>query len=122
MADAFNGRSGGVIVNSEGQRGEAATFGQPARWVDYHASVPKAYGAFEWEGLACFDHPSNPDHPNKWFTREYGPLSPREGNHFVGQGKLAKGETLRLRHRIYVHEGDEIAGGAEAAYQAYVAS
>lgn len=120
LADAFNVRGGGAIVNSERQRGESETFGAPARWVDYHAPVPPAYGAHGTEGFACFDHPSNPDYPNKWFTREYGPLSPREGNYFVGESELGRGESLRLRHRLYVHEGDEDAGGVETEFQRYI--
>lgn len=120
MADAFNGRSGGVLVNSEGHRGERETFGVSARWVDYHAMVPSAYGSHRFEGLACFDHPTNPDYPNKWFTREYGPFSPREGNYFVGERSLGRGETLRLRHRLYVHEGDEVEGEVEVEFQRFV--
>jgi hypothetical protein len=119
LADAFNGRGGGVIVNSEGGRSEQATFGVSARWVDYHAPVPPAYGSHGFEGLACFDHPTNPDYPNKWFTREYGPLSPREGNHFVGETELKCDDALRLRHRLYVHEGNETAGDVEAEFRRF---
>jgi len=122
LADAFNGRSGGVIVNSEGNRGEGETFGVPARWVDYHAPVPPPYGAHRYEGLACLDHPQNPDHPNRWFTREYGPLSPREGNYFVGETELKRGETLHFRHRLYVHEGDEVSGDVEGEFQRFAAT
>jgi hypothetical protein len=122
LADAFNGRAGGEIVNSKGARGERGTFGQPARWVDYHAPVPAGYAAGGREGLACMDHPTNPDHPTRWFTREYGPLSPREGNHFVGEQRLPAGETLRLRHRVYVHEGDETAADVEGVYTEFASS
>ena len=119
MADAFNGKAGGSIVGSEGARGEADTFGEPARWIDYHAPVPEGYGGPGVEGLACLDHPSNPDHPNSWFTRGYGPLSPREGNLFAGEQSVARGETLRFRHAIVVHAGDETDADIEAAWQEY---
>ncbi|GIX06642.1 MAG: hypothetical protein KatS3mg115_1045 [Candidatus Poribacteria bacterium] len=119
MADAFTGRAGGRIENSEGQQGEEATFGRPARWVSYTAPVPEGYGG-GWEGLTCFDHPSNPHHPTCWFTREYGPLSPREGHHFTGEERLAAGETLRLRHGIYVHRGAPADLDLESAFSEYV--
>ena len=119
MADAFNGKAGGSIVNSEGANGEADTFGEPARWVDYHAPVPEAYGGPGVEGLACLDHPGNPDHPNSWFTRGYGPLSPREGNLFAGEQTVASGETFRFRHAIVVHAGDEADANIEAAWREY---
>ena len=119
LADAFNGRGGGVIVNSEGGRGEQGPCGVSARWVDCPAPFPPAYGSRGWEGFACFDHPTNPDYPNKWFTREYGPLSPREGNHFVGETDLKHGDALRLRHRLYVHEGDEAKGDVESEFRTF---
>ncbi|MBM3213927.1 hypothetical protein FJZ36_03310 [Candidatus Poribacteria bacterium] len=119
LADSFNGRAGGIIVDSEGRSGEATTFGQRSRWVDYHAPVPPAYGSHGREGLACFDHPANPDFPNAWFTREYGPLSPREGNHFIGETILRPGSPLRLRHLLYSHVGDEKAGDVESVYQRF---
>ncbi|MBT3267257.1 PmoA family protein [Candidatus Poribacteria bacterium] len=119
MADAFNGKSGGVIVSSEGGRGEGETFGEPARWIDYHAPVPVGYGGPGVEGLACLDHPGNADHPNRWFTRAYGPLSPREGNLFAGEQHVARGETFRFRHSVVVHSGDEGEARIEAAWQEY---
>ena len=119
MGDAFNGKSGGVIANSEGRRGESETFGEAARWVDYHAPVPEGYGGPGLEGLACLDHPSNPDHPNRWFTRAYGPLSPREGNLFAGEQSVARGERSRFRHAIVVHAGDEADARIEEAWQEY---
>lgn len=119
MADAFNGKAGGAILNSEGGRGEKETFGQPARWVDYSAPVPERYGKHAREGLACLDHPSNPHHPNRWFTREYGPLSPREGHLFTGAETLPKGDVLRLKHRVIVHKGGPEEADIEAAWQAY---
>lgn len=119
MADAFNGKAGGVIVSSEGGRGESETFGEPARWIDYHAPVPEAYGGPGREGLACLDHPANPDHPNRWFTRSYGPLSPREGNLFAGEQSVARGESFRFRHSIVVHAGDEADARIEDAWRAY---
>ena len=119
IADAFNGKAGGEILNSEGRRGEKETFGQPARWVDIAAPVPERYGSHRREGVACLDHPDNPHHPNRWFTREYGPISPREGNLFIGEETLPKGFALRLKHRLIVHKGGPEEADIEAAWQAY---
>jgi hypothetical protein len=43
------------------------------------------------EGLAVFDHPHNPNHPNPVFTRAYGPTSPFQGHHFTGVTTMAAG-------------------------------
>ena len=98
----------GRIVNSEGVR-DKATWGKRAAWVDY-------YGPLEGHtvGVAVFDHPKNPKHPTWWHVRDYGlfAANPWGIHHFegapkgTGDMKLAKGETITLRYRIYFHAGD----------------
>ena len=63
IANAFGG---GQLTNSEGQTGEPAIFGKPAKWVDY--SGPKTRD----EGITYFDHPTNPGQPTKWHVRSDG--------------------------------------------------
>jgi hypothetical protein len=119
-AEAMTGVLGGTITNSRGEQGEGNTFGRPAEWVDVSAGRPVQYvGEEVTEGIACFDHPSNPGHPQRWFTREYGPFSPFEGHHFHDDRRLLAGGVLRLRHRIVVHRGDAAAAGLDDLYNAY---
>jgi hypothetical protein len=119
-AEAVTGMVGGSIVSSRGRRGEADTFGQPAEWMDVSGRRSVQYvGEEVVEGIACFDHPSNPGHPQRWFTREYGPFSPFEGHHFHDDRRLSAGQELRLRHRIVVHRGDAVTAGLDDLYQAY---
>src|SRR5262249_20340076 len=68
MADALSEEKGsGVIVNAQGQHTEANTWGKPSEWVDYSGKIGS-----EAMGIAIFDHPKNPGHPNRWHVRAYG--------------------------------------------------
>jgi hypothetical protein len=96
-------KNGGSMVNSEGAKGEKETFGKPAPWMDYCGKR----GEFI-EGLAIMQHPSNPWYPSPWFTRDYGFISPTP-MFWPQNGEetfLKRGETLRLRYRVYVHGGN----------------
>ena len=59
------------MVNSEGNKGEKETFGTPSPWMD-------CYGARKTgtEGIAILQHPSSRWYPSRWFTRDYGFMSP----------------------------------------------
>jgi hypothetical protein len=98
--------AGGTMTNSEGMVGENDCMGAPARWIDRSGQRRGLWHKEYVEGLAMFDHPENPYHPAKWFARDYGPLSPMPGHHFLGGGSLAVGASLRFRHRVLVHGGD----------------
>jgi hypothetical protein len=120
VAETMTGAVGGSITSSEGLTGEKATFGQPARWVDISATRSTIYMREEvTEGIACFDHPANPGHPTRWFTREYGPFSPFEGHHFYEDRFLTAGASLRLRHRLVVHRGPASQAGLDDKYARY---
>ena len=93
---------GGEMVNAEGENGEKGTFGKPSPWL-------ACYGprGGKPEGLAIFQHPSNPGYPSPWFTRDYGFLSPtpmfwpEDGR----STRMDKGEKLSLRYRVVVFSG-----------------
>ena len=95
---------GGTMINAEGLTGEKATFGQASPWLACYGSRHEKIV----EGLAIFQHPGNPGFPAKWFTRDYGFLSPTpmfwpaNGDHT----QLAKGEKLHLRYRVVVFSGN----------------
>lgn len=110
--------SGGVMINAEGEKGEKATFGKPSPWIDFygkHGSVT--------EGLAIFQHPSNPWYPSPWFTRDYGFISPTPMYWPADEvsSKFKKGDTLRLRYRVIVHSGDTSEAGIAAEFEKYKA-
>jgi hypothetical protein len=117
---AVDMKQGGRIVNSEGQA-DAAAWSQPARWCDYHGPVDG-----EQLGIAILNHPTSFRHPTRWHVRTYGLFA---ANPFASRGYdanlpdaahvIAAGETLRLRHRIILHVGDEQAAGIDAAWQDY---
>lgn len=95
-------KSGGTLVNAEGAFSEKGTYGIPSGWCDYsgrHCGTT--------EGIAIFDSTSNPWHPSKWFTRDYGFFSPTPMEWLGQEGfHLKQGETLRLSYRVVVHAGD----------------
>ena len=104
----------GTITNAHDAKTEANTWGKRSPWMDYAGSSegkPK--------GIAIFDHPENPKHPTYWHVRGYGLFAANVfGEHDFhadpsrdGSITLAKGETLRFRYRVVIHEG--LGGGEE---------
>lgn len=119
---AVDMKQGGRIVNAVGQT-DAAAWAQPAAWCDYHGPVEG-----EHLGVAILNHPESFRHPTRWHVRTYGLFA---ANPFAAHGydeslpesptTLAPGETLRLRHRIILHRGDERAADIASAFRAYAA-
>ena len=103
MAADLSVKNGGTMINAEGDIGEKETFGKPSPWIDYNGKR----GKFT-EGLAIFQHPSNPGYPSPWFTRDYGFFSPTP-MYWPENGVetfFKKGEILRLKYRVIVHGGN----------------
>jgi hypothetical protein len=136
-------RGHGTIVNSRGDRNEAA-WGQRAEWTDY--SGPDASG--KTVGIALFDHPANLRFPTHWHARTYGLMTASrfgtdhfQGNYgdhktvvcrphgtncpactsHSGDFTLAAGQTLTLRNRFYFHHGDAQAAQVAEQYRVYTA-
>lgn len=119
MAEDLSVKQGGVMVNSEGQSGEKATFGQRAAWMDFYGER-KATG---FEGIAIMQHPSNKWFPSPWFTRDYGFMSPTP-MYWPEDGEstnLKKGEKVKLRYRVIVHGGSVDEAGISKLYERYKA-
>lgn len=98
----------GHIVNSEGLR-DGETWGKRAKWCDH--SVPVDGKIL---GIAFFDHPKNPNYPTWWMVRDYGLFAANpfgqqayENTPAKGEVKIPAGESLTLRYRFYIHDGDE---------------
>ncbi len=90
---------GGLIENSEGGRNEEGTMGKKARWCLYGRHLR---GAFI--GLALLDGPENPWHPSRWFTRNYGFLSPSPFN--WSEWSVKRNEPLGLRYGAVVFHNE----------------
>ncbi len=113
----LSARSGGLMVNAQGDAGEKETFGKASPWMA--CSGRRGSGAAE--GMAILQHPENPWYPSPWFTRDYGFLSPTP-MFWPADGvatKLAKGEKLRLRYRVLVFEGDHLKARIGEKFAAY---
>lgn len=112
----------GLMVDSEGRRGEKQVWGHRASWVDY-------FGEIEGEklGIAILDHPENPRHPTYWHSRSYGLFAANIfGWHdFLndktadGSMKLDPGHSIRFRYRVIIHPGDYQSAKIGAEYGKY---
>ena len=113
-----------TMLNSEGKVGEEAIWGKRARWVDYSGTVEG-----ETLGIAIFDNPANIKHPTYWHARDYGlfAVNPFGEHDFChdpkrdGSVTVLPGQSLVLRYRVVIHQGDAQAAGIEAAYRLYAA-
>ena len=112
IAPELSSQAGGVLRNAGGALGEKGTFGESAPWCDVSGT---RFGLRE--GLAIFDSPRNRWYPSKWFTRDYGFLSPTPFNWLDDAGlRLAPGETLELEYQVVVHAGDAAEAGIVALF------
>jgi len=108
----------GVMTNSNGESG-AKIWGRKAAWVDYSGEINgKLYG------VAIFDHPENLRHPTTWHARDYGLLAANPfGLHYfekkekgAGQYTIKKGDSLTLKYRLFIHEGNAKAAKVSKAF------
>jgi len=114
-------KKGGRIVNSNGQV-DGAAWGKPAAWVDYQGPVDG-----QTVGIAILNHPSSFRFPTYWHVRTYGlfAANPFGLHNFKGSPEvdgshtIAAGESITLRYRVLLHEGDEKVGRVAEAFAAY---
>jgi hypothetical protein len=115
VAPELSVEGGGVLRNSAGATGEKGTYGESAAWCDVSGT---RFGLRE--GLAIFDSPKNRWYPSKWFTRDYGFLSPTPFNWLDDAGlRLAPGETLELEYLVVVHAGDAAEAGIAGLFASW---
>lgn len=114
-------KKGGRLVNSEGQA-DGAAWGKPAAWVDYHGPVDG-----EHVGIAILNHPGSFRYPTTWHVRTYGLFAANPFGHHdfaggkgpSGSHKIKPGETMTLRYRVILHQGDEKTGKIAERFAAY---
>ena len=111
---------GGRIVNSRGHTNKDA-WGKQAEWLDCHGPVDG-----QTVGIAILNHPSSFRFPTYWHVRTYGLMlanpfglwdftrGKKDGDHV-----LPAGESICLRHRVFLHKGDAKSGRVAEAFAAY---
>lgn len=122
----------GHLTNAEGKKGEGAKnnvnkdgcWGLKSAWCDYSGPVDGTT-----VGVAIFDAPTNPV-AACWHARGYGlmaanPFGRDKAGFPAEKGKtdlvkLAKGEHLKLRYGVLLHDGDVKAGKVAEYYQKFV--
>jgi hypothetical protein len=112
----------GLMVDSEGRRGEPQVWGHRASWVDYCGEVEG-----EKLGIAILDHPSNPRHPTYWHSRSYGLFAANifglhdflNDNSAKGNLTVKPGQPLRFRYRVIIHPGDTQTANIAEEFQKY---
>jgi hypothetical protein len=104
------------MINAEGLKSEKDTFGKASPWIDFYGKRGEAV-----EGLAIFQHPSNPWYPSPWFTRDYGFMSPTPMYWPANDTDtfMKKGTVLTLRYRVLVHAGDHNQAKIAEAFEKY---
>lgn len=116
IAEDLTVKQGGHLVNSAGDEGEKTTFGTPSPWMDYYGFRKTGF-----EGIAILQHPSSRWYPSRWFTRDYGFMSPTpmwwpENDKDT---QLPKGERVSLRYRVLVHASTTEGAGIAALFDQY---
>ena len=112
---------GGTIVNQQGDK-DLQAWGKASPWVDYVGPVKG-----NTVGIAIMNHPTSFRYPTYWHVRTYGLFTAnpfglhhfKNSNDIDGSHKMAKGETMTLRYRVYVHKGDTEAADIAAQFKAY---
>lgn len=110
--------AGGKLINSNGQVGEKATLGLPARWCGYEG---RRFGIAE--SIVVMDHPKNPWSPDcPWFTRDYGNISPTPFLWLDEKGwDLPQGKSIRLRYRVAAATGEIDKSQADRLWEEFAA-
>lgn len=120
----LKGKTGhGHIINSGGIRDDE-TWGKRAEWCDYYGPVDG-----KTVGVAIFDHPENPRHPNWWHVRDYGLFAANPfGRHdfeklkdtAAGNFTIPAGKSVTFRYRFYFHPGDDQNARVAEKYRQYI--
>lgn len=90
----------GEAINGARQRGMRAE-GQRSVWMDVGIKVP---GRENRAHIAIFDHPENKGFPQPW--RVDGQLGVGPVRARMGDWKIRKGETEKIRHQVVVYTGE----------------
>lgn len=115
VAESIAVTSGGRVRDDRGHSGGEAVSGSGARWVHYNGPV----GGGNWAGLALFPDPRDHRDPY-WFVSDWGVVT--VGPFRLEKRDIRQGETMALRYRVLLHDGDLAADAIAAHYASYLAS
>ncbi len=101
------------LLDSKGNKGEKAIRADSAPWVHYAGDVEG-----KRVGVSIMQHPSGFRSPSTWHVRAYG-LFAANPYYVAGEHKLARGESITLRYRVYVHGGDFAVGRVADVFAGY---
>lgn len=91
----------GRIENAEGGVNEAGTWGLKSAWCSYFGTRTGVT-----EGVAIFQHPTNPCYPWPFFTRDYGFVSPTPMEWLPEEGlRYNAGDRVHLTFLVVTHPG-----------------
>jgi hypothetical protein len=119
-----NEKDTGRAYNTQNDK-DKKVWGKRAPWVCYYA--PDSKGSTI--GVAIFEHPKNFRAPTWWHARDYTLFAAnpwgihdfegKKDEKTLGEQKLAKGESLRLRYRFYFANGKPKPEGLAERFAAY---
>ncbi|MBL8292291.1 MAG: PmoA family protein [Bryobacterales bacterium] len=101
---------GGRVLNSNGTATIEKANGEPAKWCAYTGAGL---------GVAFFDHPANPRHPNAFFVmnKAFGYMSAAPT--FREPFQLARGESIRFRWGVLAFGGEPKAEALDRRFQSW---
>ena len=113
VAQPLVDKSGGRMIDADGNKGENPIRAHAAVWAD-------DYGVIDGKtvGVCIMNHPKSWRFPTNWHVRGYGLFA---ANAFFVQGeqRLAKGESITLKYRLYCHGGDPVEAKVNEVYAGY---
>jgi Methane oxygenase PmoA len=115
----------GTLTNAEGKVGELQCWGRVSAWCDDSGLIGNTTA-----GISILAHPNN-SVPTGWHSRGYGLMA---ANPFARQKsgfpsmkdnkervKLARGEHLKMRYGILLHQGNAADGQVAQMYEKFTA-
>jgi hypothetical protein len=115
-----------LLVLADHDEPAERALGAPARWCHLQGMAPVG-DTTAVAGVAILDHPENVRHPTPWYASTRADTYGEGWANFLNAAFLwddalpvAAGDTLTLRHRVIVHDGDWEPGRVEEAWQRWV--
>lgn len=100
--------------------------GERARWCHLQGSTPLPDGPPATAGVAVLDHPDNPRHPSPWYASTRADTYGGGWANFLNAAFLwhepmsvARGDTLRLRHLVVVHDDERGAAALDELWRSW---
>lgn len=112
VAESMAVTSGGRVQDDRGRVGGGPVSGSGARWIDYSGPVGGGHRA----GIAVFPDPRDHADPY-WFVADWGVVT--VGPFRLERRDIRMGESMLLRYRVVVHDGDAAEADVSGRYRAY---